>query len=130
VTKHPNAPLFEKLYADFAQGNWTSVLSACPELVTFQVPGKSRLAGKFTKQNFAQEYGVKLNELSGGTFQMEVHDILVSDRHATILTTNRVTRGGKTLELRTVHVWRIEDGKPIAGYEYPRDLYLFDSTWA
>jgi ketosteroid isomerase-like protein len=106
------------------------MLAALPEQITFQVPGKSPLAGKFTRNSFVQGYATKLQELSGGTFQMEVHDILASDRHATVLTTNRVTRAGKTVELRTVHVWRFENGSAAAWYEYPRDLYLFDSTWS
>jgi ketosteroid isomerase-like protein len=128
--KHSNALLLEKIYSEFSKCNWPAVLAACPDQITFQVPGKSKLAGKFTKVNFAQEYGVKLQELSGGTFQLEVHDILASDRHATVLVTGRVTRNGKTVELRAVHVWRIENGTPVAWYEYPRDLYLFDATWA
>jgi ketosteroid isomerase-like protein len=127
--KHPHATLLEKLYSDLTRGDWAAFAAGCPDAMTFQVPGKSPLAGKYTKSNFAQGYGAKLKELSGGTFQTEVHDILASDRHVTVLATNRVTRNGKTTELRAVHVWRFEQGQPAAWYEYPRDLYQFDATW-
>ena len=90
----------------------------------------SKLAGKYTKANFAQDFAMKLQELSGGTLKIEVHDILASDLHATVLATDRLIREGKTIELRTVHVWRFEAGKPIAWYEYPRDLYQFDAIWS
>jgi ketosteroid isomerase-like protein len=46
-----------------------------------------------------------------------------------VLATDKLTRNGKTLEYRTVHVWRIENGKPVAWYEYPRDLYQYDAIW-
>lgn len=128
--KHPNVTLLEKLYQDFSKGDLQAVLAACGDQITFQVPGKSKLAGKYTKANFGQDFAMKLLELSGGTFKVEVHDILTSDLHATVLATDRLIREGKTIELRTVHVWRFEAGKPIAWYEYPRDLYQFDAVWS
>lgn len=128
--KHPNAVLLEKLYADFAKNDLASVLDVCSEKMTFQVPGKSKLSGKFDKKTFGPEFVTRLMELSGGTFKMEVHDIMASDRHGLVLATNKLTRDGKAIELRTVHVWRIEDGKPVAWYEYPRDLYQFDLIWS
>jgi uncharacterized protein len=130
MTKNPTTALLESFYSHFVKGDWNAALAECPEQITFQVAGKSKLAGKFTKANFVQGYASKLQEVSGGTYQLEVHDILVSDRHATVLATSRVTRDGKTTELRGVHVWRVENGKPVAWYEYPRDLYQFDTVWA
>ena len=128
--KHPNAALLEKLYSDFAKGDLKAVLNACADQVTFQVPGKSPLAGKYDKGSFAQGFATKLMELSGGTLQIELHDILASDRHAVVLATDHLTRNGKAAEYRTVHVWRFEDGKPVAWYEYPRDLYQYDTIWS
>jgi ketosteroid isomerase-like protein len=128
--KHSTVTLLEKAYSDFAQGNWEGFLGICPDQMTFQVPGKSKLAGKFTKSNFVSAYANQLQELSGGTFQTEIHDVMATDLHATVLATNKLVRAGKTIELRTVHVWRFQDGKPVAWYEYPRDLYLYDSIWS
>lgn len=128
--KHPNTEIFEKIYAHIQENQFEKALSLLPENVTFQVAGKSKLAGKFTKENFLSGYAAQLKELSQSTYQFQLHDILVSDLHATILATVKVSTHGKPVELRTVHVWRIDHGKPIAGYEYPRDLYQFDATWA
>ncbi len=128
--KHPNTTLLEKIYQDFAKGDLQAVLASCGDQITFQVPGKSRLAGKYTRSNFGTEFVMKLQEFSGGTFKLEVHDILAGDLHATVLATERLVREGKTIEMRTVHVWRFDAGKPIAWYEYPRDLYQFDATWS
>ena len=128
--QHPNAVLLEKLYADFAKGDLAAMLAACADTITFQVPGKSPLAGKYTKANFASEFAMKLHELSGGTLKLEVHDILANDRHAAVMASDSLTRNGKTVEYRTVHVWRFENGKPVAWYEYPRDLYQYDAIWS
>jgi ketosteroid isomerase-like protein len=126
--KHPNVVTLEKVYADFVRGDFQAMLSACSDSVTFQVPGKSRLAGKYTKSTF-NEFAAKLSELSGGTFKLETHDILASDQHGVVLATEKLTQGGKPAEFRMVHVWRFEGGKPVAWYAYPRDLYQFDAAW-
>ena len=128
--KHPNALLLEKLYSDFSKGDLAAVLEACADKVTFQVPGKSPLAGKYDKSTFGSGFVMKLMELSGGTIKVEVHDILASDQHGVVLATDKLTRNGKPFEYRTVHVWRFEGGKPVAWYEYPRDLYQYDSVWS
>lgn len=128
--KHQHAEVLKKFYSEFSSGNFQGAIDCGTETVTFQVPGKSRLAGKYTRDTFARELGTRLQELSGGTFKFEAHDILVSDLHATVLASCKLVRDGKTVELRTVHVWRFEDGKPLAGYEYPRDLYQYDAIWS
>src|SRR3990167_1353772 len=97
--KHNNALLLEKLYADFAKGDLPSVLNACADEITFQVAGKSKLAGKFTKETFVPGFVMKLMELSGGTLKVEVHDILASDRHAVVLASDHLVRDGKNIQL-------------------------------
>ena len=128
--KNTHALALEKIYSDFSKGDWTSFFANCAPTFSFQVAGKSKLAGKFTSANFAQGYAAQLKELSGGTHQFEIHDILASDLHGTVLGSHKITRDGKTTELRTVQVWRFENGKPLAGYEYPRDLYQYDAIWS
>jgi ketosteroid isomerase-like protein len=61
---------------------------------------------------------------------VNVHDIMASDQHGIVLATEQLVRDGKSVELRTVHVWRFEEGKPVAWYEYPRDLYQYDAIWS
>lgn len=124
-----NTQLLEKIYRDFASGDLVSMMAACADGCTFQLSGKSKLAGKYDKTTFPKQFCSQLKELSGGTFQLETHEVMASDRHGIVLGTVRMVRDGKKIEYRTVHVWRIENGKPVAWYEYPRDLYQYDAIW-
>jgi ketosteroid isomerase-like protein len=124
-----NMQLLETLYANFARGDLAAVLAACDDKITFQVPGKGPLAGKYTKADFGAGFVGKMQELSQGTFKLEVHDILASERHGTVLASDHFMRNGKAVQFRTVHVWRFENGRPVAWYEYQRDLYQFDEAW-
>lgn len=125
---HPNAELLKTLYTNFSKGDLPAVLSACDNTIRFEIPGHSMLAGKYSKETFPQ-FAAKIFELSSGTFKTDIHELFASDRHAIVLATDSLTRGGKSYEYRTVHVWRFEGNKPIAFYEYPRDLYAFDEIW-
>ncbi len=130
MMKHPNVVTLEKMYSSLSKGDFKGFLEPCAEKVTFQIQGKSALAGKYTRDTFDKDFGAKLQTLSGGTFRMELHDVLASDLHATVLMTCKLKRDGKDFEYRTVHVWRFEGTKPLAGYEYLRDMYQFDLIWA
>jgi uncharacterized protein len=127
---HPHAVLLEKLYADYSKGDLSAVLAACADDMTFQMAGKSKLAGKFTKETFATKFVTPMRELTGNTLKLEVHDILASDRHAVVLASHLFVRNGEKIQLRTVHVWRFENGKPVAWYEYPRDMYAYDAVFS
>jgi len=127
--KHPNAFVLESIYSHFAKGDIAAMLNACSDDITFNVAGKSKVAGKFTKANVGAGLFGKLMELSGGEFKLEVHDILASDRHAVALVSANVNKNGEKSVLRAAHVWRFENGKPVAWYDYPRDMYQFDHVW-
>ena len=129
VSNHPNAVTLSKIYSAFTEKNYERMLAELSDSVTFQVSGKSPLAGKFTKATFVEGFAQKLHELSKNTFEFNVHDILASDLHGTVLATVKLMKNEKLIELRTVHVWRFEKGLPIAGYEYTRDLYQYDAAW-
>lgn len=130
MNPHPNALVLKKIYADFAAGNIPAVLDVCGETMTFSIPGKNRLSGKYDKKTFLSLYIPTIIELSMGTLKTDAHDILANDQHAVALVVDRLTRNGKNIEYRTVHVWRFENGKPVAWYEYPRDLHQFDEIWS
>lgn len=127
---HPNAKILETIYQNFARGDVSAALDACADNITFQLAGKSQLAGKYTKADFASGFLAKAQELTGHSLQVEVHDILAGDRHGVVLASNLLTRKGEKVQIRTVHVWRFENGRPVAWYEYPRDLYQFDGIFS
>jgi len=126
ATHHSDS--LKRLYNLWHSGEIPVLEAEFPANLTFEIKGQSSIAGKHDRATFARLFEF-MKEKSGGTFQSEVHDILVSDRHGMVLSTHKLTLAGKALEYRSVHVWRFENGKPIAGYEYLRDQYQFDQIW-
>lgn len=126
---HPNVEVLRRFYDAYGKADVAGMLAACGENVTFQLAGKSKLAGKYDRASFPRLIDA-MKTLGGGTLKADIHDITATDQHGMVLMTSTVTRDGKKHEYRAVHVWRIQGGKPIAWYEYPRDLYQFDAIWS
>ena len=127
--KHPHAEVLSRVYSDLIAGDYAKAVEACATGFSFQIAGKSALAGKYDRETFASSYPSRLKALTDGTYRFDLHEILVSDLHATVLATVKASVRGKNHEFRVVHVWRFEGGKPLAGYEYARDLYAFDHAF-
>ena len=125
-----NRRTIRSIYDAFSTDDYARALTFCDPKVTFQISGKSKLAGKYDASNFVSGLVTKWKELSGGQYKLEVHDILASERHAVALTSAKFTHKGQTVEYRSAQVWRIENGKPVAWYEYLRDGYQFDTIWS
>ena len=125
-----NMSLFQQMYKNISEQNYIDAFKDCDAGFTFQIMGKSKCAGKFNASTLTESYFLKQKSLSQNTISIEVHDVLASDLHATVLATVRLKKDNQSIEYRTVHVWRIQGGKPVAGYEYPRDLYQYDLIWS
>ncbi len=118
----------KRLYALWHAGDVAAIEREFPPKLTFEIKGQTLISGKHDRARFAGLF-THMKELSGGTFQSEIHDMLVSDRHALVLATHKLSRAGTPLEYRSVQVWRFENGLPIAGYEYLRDHEQFQQIW-
>ena len=75
--------------------------------------------------NFAKTF-----ELSGGTFSVELHDVLANDEHGVALGVARGEREGKTLEDRYAHVVHFRDGKVSESWLHSEDQYAGDEFWS
>jgi len=125
----PNEQRLRELYNAFSHGEIDKVLGYCSDDIVFHVPGRSKLAGTYTKAEFAPRLISRVMELSAGTFRESVDDAVANDHHGVVLATATLQRGDTPHEFKTAHVWAIRDGKFIEWREYPRNLYKFDEIW-
>lgn len=127
---HANEQRLRSLYDSFSKGDLAAVLAACADDIVFHVPGTNQVAGSYTAAEFGPGLIAKVMQLSGGSFQEIVDDVLANDEHGVVLATHRLQRDGAPHEYKTAHVWRIRDGKFTEWREYPRDLHAFDQIWS
>ena len=126
---HPNEEMLRAAYAAFARGDLDGYLDYCTADITFHVPGRSPVAGTFTRGQFHDPFIRTVMERSGGTFRETLIDVLAGDDHGVVLLLHELEREGQPQRYSTAHVYRIREGKLASFEEYPQDLYAFDEAW-
>ena len=100
------------------------------ENIVWHVAGTGPLAGRY--EGIAQVMGVlaMISELSGGTVETELHDVLVSNDHTVALAAIHAERSGNQLNLNLVHVIHSENGKATEVWTYSSDPAAAAKFWA
>ncbi len=126
-----NAEILRKGYDDFATGDVEAVLAVFAEDIAWHVPGKNPLSGDYTGHDEVVGFFGQLGERSGGTFHLEVHDILDNGENTVVvLVGEKGERNGNRLDVEAVHVWRVEDGIAKEFRAFQHDDYENDEFWA
>jgi ketosteroid isomerase-like protein len=77
----------------------------------WHTPGHNQLSGDHRCVDAIFGFFAKTMELSGGTFRIDVHDVVANDNHAVALFDARAERADRTYENRNVLVNHIRIGK-------------------
>ncbi len=127
----PNEGLVRAASAAFGRGDLSALQNQYfAENIIWHITGTGPLAGNY--EGIAQVMGAlgKVSQLSGGTVQPELHDVLVSTDHTVALTTIRAERSGKQLQLNLVHVIHSENGKATEVWTHSSDPAAAAEFWA
>jgi uncharacterized protein len=130
VTDHPHIEVFRRTYAAFTKGDMKALAEVFAEDVFWHTPGRNPLSGDYegrdaTFASFEREF-----ELSGGTYTVEVHDVLANDNHTVALLRSTAQRDDKTLDMNYVLVFHIGDGKITEGWEFWTDQAALNEFWS
>jgi len=130
MAEHPNAALLRKAHEAFSKGDMATLTEVIAEDTPWHIAGKGPLAGEYKGREAVFGFFKKINELSGGTFKMEDHDILGTDDHVVALTKMGATRAGKTLNTNFCEVAHWRNGQIVEDWLFAYDQYAFDDFWS
>jgi ketosteroid isomerase-like protein len=109
---HPNEQLIRQALDAFLAGNVEAFAQTLSDDFVIHIPGTHPLAGDYKgRESFLGEFIGRVMELTGGTLQIEVHDVLASDDHAAGIYVFRAQRDGQSAEWHHVNVYHVRDGK-------------------
>lgn len=126
---HPLEAIIREAYAAFGRGDVDGYLQACTDDFSFNVPGRSAVAGSYVGKRGLYDLAARVTQITGGTFFEEVEDVLANDNHAVVLARHHFRRDGSVKEYRTAHVYDVRQGKLSRCFEQPRDPGAFDAAW-
>ena len=127
---HPNEELLRRGYDAFDAGDIETVLGLFAEDIQWQISGRSPISGIYKGREEVAGFFEKLGELSGGTFRLEVQDVLANEGRGVVLTKELGERDGRTMDVDSVHVWTIEDGKLTEFRDMLADQYASDAFFS
>ena len=118
---NPNEDLLRRGYEAFASGDIDTVLSVFSHDIAWHAGGSNQTSGEYHGHQEVVGFFMKLIELSGGTFRLDVHDILANDTHGVVLATAHGERDGQQLAVREVNIWHLADGKATEFWAFAED---------
>ncbi len=111
MAEHPNVELTRRGYEAFAKADLAALSGLIAGDVTWHVAGAGPLSGTYHGQDEVFGFFGRLAEETGGTFRLDVHDVLANDEHAVALCTLSASRSGKSIEVPVANVSHVRDGK-------------------
>jgi ketosteroid isomerase-like protein len=131
VSEHPNVVRIRGLLAAFRAGDAAAIQEALAADAVWHFPGRrGLLAGSHRGREAIMRFLLQVMALTGGTFQLDLIDVLANDRHAVVLFRGRAERGGARLDNPTCLRLRLAEGKVVEAWEFVWDLHHVDEFWA
>ena len=69
-------------------------------------------------------------QMSGGTFRVQIEDLLANERRVLALVTESAEREGRNWSSPQVHAWTIEHGKATVFWQFQGDQQTEDEFWS
>jgi ketosteroid isomerase-like protein len=109
---HPNEDRFREGYELFGKGDIETLRKDyLTDDIVWHSSGNNALTGDARGLDEVTQNFMKTFELSGGTFQTEIHDVLANDEHGVVIGVSRAQRDGKDYDWKFTHVVHFRDGK-------------------
>ena len=103
-TEHPNVELARQAYEAMAKGDLAATSEGIADDVTWHGMAAGPLSGTYHGRDEVLAFFGRLARETGGTFRLEVHDVLANDEHTVVLCTMSASRGNKSIEIPVVNV--------------------------
>lgn len=127
MTAHENAELIRAGYEAFAAGDLDTVSKLFAPDIRWHIGGRSLISGTYTGREEVFGFFAKLFELTGGTFHVDIHDVLASDDHVVVLARESASRGERHLEMNEAHIWHVSEGLAKEFWGFAEDQYESES---
>jgi hypothetical protein len=126
-----NVEMARKGYEAFNEAHIEDAMETIDDDIVWHVAGSNPLSGEYKGKPAVLEFFVKFGQLTEGTYEADIHDILASEDHTVVLGTSTATRHGRTHTSRFVDVIHPgPDGKAKEFWRFVDDLAAEDQFYS
>jgi hypothetical protein len=130
MSAEENRRLIEGVYAAFARWDLPAMFAAFDENIFWHIPGRGELTGDYRGHRDVLGFFQRFMQSSGGTFRVQVEELLASDRRVLALVTESAERNGRKWSSPQVHAWTVEKGKATVFWQFQGDQGSEDEFWS
>jgi uncharacterized protein len=124
---HPGEELVRRGYDAFSRGDMQTLREVFSPDIVWHSAGRSQLAGEYAGVDAVLGFFGRTMELTGGTFRVDVHDVVANDEHVVGLHAVTAEREGRTLRDQNVLVFHVRDGRASEVWQLWADQYAADA---
>ena len=99
-----NVEMARRGYQAFNEGHIDDAMEGIDDDVVWHVGGDGPLTGDYKGKQAVLDFLMKFGQLTEGTYEADIHDILASEDHTVVLGTATMTRKGRTHTSRFVDI--------------------------
>ena len=116
------------LYDAFIARDMDGLRAHIADYCVWHVGGDNLITG--TYRGHDEIFGLfgRLREMTTGTFEFAIHDLLASDDHVVVMAHVRGHRNGIDLDTPVVHMVHMRDGRVTEFWGFPGEA-AFDEFW-
>jgi uncharacterized protein len=126
MTEHHNLKLVRRAYECFERGDIDTLREIMAPDVVWHEPGRSPLAGDHKGPDAVLAFLQALRDRAGGTFRVEIVDMLVDVERVVVFQRERAERDGDELDVLAAVDFEIHYGHVTEVCVYQADTYRFD----
>lgn len=131
MAEHPNVALVRNMFAAFERAELAEIETAIAEHAVWHFPGRTgKLAGEHRGRQAILGFLMNVAGLTGGTFRLDLEDVVAGDRWGAAFFRGHATRDGKTLDNPTCLKLRFDQGQIVEVWEFVWDLFAVDDFWS
>ncbi|MEP6640382.1 MAG: nuclear transport factor 2 family protein [Gaiellales bacterium] len=124
------ADLARRGYAAFQSGDMDTMRAILTDDVAWHAPGHGRHSGDFQGvESVIGEFG-RLFQDSGGTFRVEITEILEGDESVVVLAHSSGSREGRTLDQPYAHIFHFRGDQVSEAWVVNYDQAVSDAFWS
>jgi ketosteroid isomerase-like protein len=130
MAEHPNATLVKQGYEAFSKGDIATLTGVFSGDVVWRQSGSSPISDEYRGRDAVLAFLGRLAQLTGGTYRIELHDLLANDEHVVALSRETGSRQGKQLDSLSVQVYHVRGGKVTEAWSSFQDERGYDEFWS
>jgi ketosteroid isomerase-like protein len=125
-----NLETLRRLVTAFAINDENTIRSLVTPDVVWHVAGRTAVAGDYKGIDAMLNVVRLVVEMTDGTLEARLHDVLANERHGVILLKEAANRNGKRLEYELIDLYHFREGLICEMWSTATDQQAFDEFFA